>query len=82
MSLYSLYNIHYPDRDIRQVKILIPHNEYLRISELEPDEYKRELKRITKGHEWFTDQSPYYQAITTNIIDCNGQYKCIVTPIK
>lgn len=74
-----IYIFTYPDIGVIQEKVLISHDDYLRIKEIkDPDEYKAELKKLTKGMEWFTDKSPLYEAIFTGILNCNGIYKCIV----
>lgn len=79
------YTIHYPEYGVTQEKVLIPHSIYTQYMSI-PYETKEEqsiakgwLKKQTGGKEWFTDKSPIYEAITTGIINCNGQHKVIIT---
>ena len=74
-----VYKITYPDSGIIQYKICIDHNEWLDSKKLSENQQKKKLEYLSKGMEWFTDQSPLYFAIFTGILDCNGIHKCIVT---
>lgn len=82
------YQFYYPNSNITQTKILIKHFQYLEINRM-PEESEEEekikalaWKELTKGEEWFTDKSPFYEAISTGIIDCNGNFPCIITKIN
>lgn len=82
-----IYEIYYPDVNMKQEKILISHTDYLKFKVLPEDskkiiQEKEKLEKITtKGLEWFTDKSPLYEAISTGILNCNGIYKCLIKPI-
>lgn len=74
MKQLTEYSITYLKSGINQRKILIPHEEYLRISEMEIEVRDSALKKLTGGKEWFTDKSPLYEAIESGVLDCNGLY--------
>lgn len=76
-----MYRIEFPDRGIVQYKVLISHEDYLKVKSIkDDDEYKSALKQLTGGKEWFTEKSPYYIAITTGRFICNSSdVPCIVT---
>jgi hypothetical protein len=83
------YEIYYPSYNVRQRKILISHSIYENYREMPYDnetqikEAKKYLKLQTKGQEWFTDQSPFFDAISTGFVKCStGFYPCIVKEIN
>jgi hypothetical protein len=82
-----MYHIHYPEYNVIQEKVLISHEIYLEYknmpsaTEAQNKRAKDFLKYHTKGKEWFTDQSPLWDAIETGILNCNGIHKCIVTKV-
>ena len=74
-----MYEFKYPN-GITQIKKLISHEDYLTWNEM-PESTDEEIvlkedfwKGITNGKEWFTDKSPYYDAIRTGVINANGQH--------
>jgi hypothetical protein len=67
---------------ITQSKQLIRHSDYLKVKELPIDEQDAALDELTGGKEWFTDKSPYYDAIKTGVLNCNGIYLCKVVDLK
>jgi hypothetical protein len=75
------YLFYYPDYNIRQEKVLIPHEAWELSREMSPDKGKKYLKEQSSGEEWFTDKSPLFEAIKTGILNCNGIHKCIVTKL-
>ena len=79
---YQIYQFHYPDKNITQKKILLPieiYNTYKAITD--DDEAKKFLKSHTKGMEWFIPGSPYFDAVTTGIVNANGSHPVIVTKL-
>lgn len=81
------YGILYAKSKVYQEKILISHDRW-RIWRGMPEGAVHEkaakdayLFDITEGEQWFTDQSPIYDAISTGILDCNGKYPCIVAKL-
>lgn len=73
---FKLFEITYydcptPGASVTQTKILIPHAEYLKIKPL--PEFKKAIKELSQGREWFTEQSPIFAAITT------GYYEGYIT---
>jgi len=74
----QIYSFYYPEYGVYQEKILISHNDYLTVKVLPEDSGKEEkrkdkaLKILTKGKQWFTDKSPLYDAIITQVLQCNG----------
>ena len=79
-----VYDIFYPDQNIRQQKRLIKHDEYLSVKNIVDDkEYNDAYKKLGNGMEWFTENSPWYESITTGIFTCNNvSVKCLVTPVS
>jgi hypothetical protein len=81
----DIYEFFYPDRNIKQKKILIPHEEYLKLKVLPDDSEEEEerkeglLTKLTGGMEWFTDKSPLFDAINTGTINCNGTHPVKIT---
>lgn len=74
-----IYIFTYPDYNVIQEKLLISHKKYLMVNVIEDyDRMKAALKKLTDSKEWFTDESPLYEAISTGILKCNGIHKCIV----
>jgi len=79
------YLINYIDVGISQVKNLIPHNEYLYsksllLNELNRTDIKEKEKDINIGKKYlkqygdfFTDNSPLYNSISSGILDYNNQ---------
>lgn len=73
----KVYILEYPDLGIKQEKLLIDHSIYLEYLSL-PYETKEEqslakqwLKSKTNGMEWFTERSPYFEAISSRKYNCN-----------
>lgn len=73
----GLYNVEYPDLGVSQQKVLIDHSayqEYLEMpyeTKVEQEAAKKWLKKQTGGMEWFTEKSPFYEAITTGLYRAN-----------
>lgn len=73
----ELYSVSFPSLGVNQVKILIPHFVYQAYSLLPQDTKEDEayakgfLKKFTKGYEWFTERSPYYEGIKSGMYGCN-----------
>lgn len=88
MKILGTYKVHYPANGITQTKVLISHEDYLEImrmsgnNENEIKAQKAALKELTGGKEWFTDRSPYFEAIETGILNCNGIHECQLTKIS
>ncbi len=60
---------------MQQEKVLIKHLWWLYIKLLPEKVYKRAIKCITEDNEWFTDQSPLYEAIGSGKLRIyNGSY--------
>lgn len=75
-----MYKIIYPDKGFVQYKNLIPHSAWQQIISIKDDEERSvALKQLGL---FFTDKSPLFEAINTGIVNCNGQHKCIIKPIK
>lgn len=72
-----MYKIEYPEKGFVQYKKLISHSVWEQIISIKDDE-ERSAKLKQLGL-FFTDKSPLFEAITTGILDCNGQHKCIVS---
>lgn len=76
-----MYEFYYPESGVIQRKLLIPHEQYLTFKVLPEDSNKQEKrkkqleKEITHGQQWFTDQSPLYESISTGVLECNGRHK-------
>lgn len=73
---------------LKQRKRLIRHSDYLawkNLPETTEDEIELKVgafKTITGGDEWFTDKSPYFDAIKSGTLNCNGTHICIVIDLK
>ena len=73
----KIYNIEYPNLGVKQQKLLISHQVYLDYLSLpyetkeEQSFAKRWLKRATLGMEWFTEKSPFFEAIESGVYKCN-----------
>lgn len=53
--------IHYPNSGVTQIKRVVSHTDYLKIKSTNNDElYKRLLKLLSEGDEWFTEKSPLW----------------------
>lgn len=78
---HQLYEFYYPDKKVRQQKVLIPHVLYIRIMDLPIEDQDEELLKLSGGKEWFTDRSPLFDSITAGVLSCNGVHKCIVKHI-
>jgi hypothetical protein len=82
-----MYEFYYPEYNVRQCKLLIPHSIWLTYRNMpystvkEIEETESYLSSYTQGREWFTDQSSYWKAITTGILDANGLHKVIITAV-
>lgn len=77
---YPVYLFVYPDKNIRQFKILIPREVWEKYRSISDDDAaKKFLKQHTNGMEWFIPGSPYYEAIETGVLNCNGRYPVVVT---
>lgn len=82
-----MFEFYYPEANVTQTKILIKHEDYLKIKILVEDDEKEEqrkekaLKELTNNKQWFTDKSPLFEAIFTGILNCNGIFKCQVKQI-
>lgn len=83
-----MYEFFWIDSNVKQRKLLISHsiweeyNSMPKLTEAQEKRAKAFLKYHTKGNQWFTDKSPLYDSISTGILNCNGQYKCIVNERK
>jgi len=81
----SIYQVYYPDRNVTQPKVLISHDDYIKVCDMPSDTEDEQLakdkamNRLTNGKEWFTDKSPLFDAIETGVLNCNGTYRCLVT---
>ncbi len=85
----NIYEFFYPDKNIRQRKIMISHDAYLEYRNMKYDtdaqikRAKEFLKYHTKGMEYFTDKSSYFDAIESGYVETTtGKYKTIVTKIE
>jgi len=79
---YPIYEFYYPDKKIKQKKILIPREIYDRYRAItDDDEAKKFLKQHTKGMEWFIPGSPFFNAIEIGVVDANGKHPVIVTKL-
>lgn len=78
-----LYSIYYPILNIHQYKLLIPHSDYINVKNIDDDkEYYRQYKLLGNGEEWFTENSPWFIAISSGRFVCNNvDIPCIVKPI-
>jgi hypothetical protein len=74
------YSIYYPRCNARQEKTLIPHSLWIEVSSINKEKERKD--RITALGIFFTDQSPLFEAIGTGVLECNGSWPCIVTPIN
>lgn len=76
-----IYTVTYLDYGITQKKLLIPHSIYEGYKNMPYDTKEEQsaakswLKNKTKGREWFTNKSPYYEAIKTGVLNCNGKHR-------
>lgn len=83
-----LYQFHYPDKNITQTKILIAHEDYLIVKAMpestdeEISAKEKALHTLTKGYQFFTDQSPLFAATFSGILHCNGTHTCIAKKIE
>lgn len=78
-----MYEIYFPELGITQYKLLIPHSDWKEAYMLSDKKWDARIKYLTKGKEWFTEQSPYYKAISTEVYDCNNyRCKCIVKQLN
>jgi hypothetical protein len=60
---HELYELHYVDADLKQIKCRISYIQYSYSKQLSEKDQKNYLKIITNGKEWFTDRSPINDAI-------------------
>lgn len=90
------YLIHYPTYGITQAKNLIAHADFLsiikptraRIDELKdsPERARLQSELVSQfGQDWFTDQSPLFEAITTGMLELlphqGGSHPCIIKQV-
>lgn len=74
----NLYQFTWHKSKVVQKKILVSHDDYLEWKSMpsETEEQENEKHKfwnqVTKGMEWFTDKSPYWEAVTTGTLNCNG----------
>src|SRR6266542_3390607 len=76
------FEFEYPNGVVQQ-KILVSHDDYLKWRSMSEKTGEDVIikegfwKSKTSNKEWFTDKSPFYDAIETGLISCNG-----VHPVK
>lgn len=80
---YPVYEFHYPHNKFTQKKVLIPREVYEQYKAItDDDEAKAFLKSHTKGMEWFIPGSPFFEAITTGVVNANGSWPVEVKKIS
>lgn len=75
----GVYEFYYPDLNVRQIKKMISHEDYLQAKELDEEARDVRLKELSAGYQWFTDKSPLHESISTGLLNCNGIFKVEVT---
>lgn len=86
----NTHRFYYPHSNVTQDKILVSHEEWLKIKAMPYDKndkedkaYKQAIKQLTGGLDWFTDRSPLYKAISTGVLELpNYSFKCEVIELK
>ena len=85
---YPIYEFHYPDKNITQQKVLIPHSIYEQYNAMPYDSKEDQasakvfLNSHTDGMEWFTEKGAYFKAIYTGFVEANGKYPVVVKNIS
>lgn len=77
-----MYEFYFPQYNVRQRKLLIKHTDWYKASLIMSEKLrKHRMKELTKDKEWFTDESPLFKAIQTQVLVCNGIHQCITTKL-